>query len=164
MRSIGISVSDYEKAKAFERRRLALWGYGDDGGSASPSGWGADRAGLWISKGVTGHVHLALGRQEPQVSRCDFYAAAITRAARTRHAGDAVRVQREKLLRRLRARCGRASNIEDVCSCPRLRTPEGCQCARVRFRQSDWARAALCHCRGPGSRSAASSGRVKGDR
>src|SRR4051812_14793374 len=73
---IGISVSNYEKAKVFYAAALQPLGVKILMDFGVTVGMGDDRPFLWISPGVPGHVHLALSAPDRK-SVDAFHAAAL---------------------------------------------------------------------------------------
>lgn len=73
---IGISVSDYEKAKKFYAAALKPLGIAQMLDFGVTVGLGEERPFLWISPGTPGHVHLALNAPNRKMVD-EFYAAAI---------------------------------------------------------------------------------------
>ena len=73
---VGISVSDYEKAKKFYAAALKPLGILPMADFGVTVGMGEDRPFLWISEGSPGHVHLAFTASDRKAVDA-FHAAAI---------------------------------------------------------------------------------------
>ena len=73
---IGISVSDYEKSKAFYAAALAPLGITQMMDYGVTVGLGDDFPFLWLSAGTPGHVHLAFRAPSREIVRA-FHAAAL---------------------------------------------------------------------------------------
>jgi len=87
---IGLSVSDYPRAKAFYQQALAPLGYGiamevtkqETGGAYEGAGFGAGKPSFWIGTGgaLVGRLHVAFVAKD-RASVDAFYRAAIAAGA-----------------------------------------------------------------------------------
>ena len=113
---VGISVSDYEKAKAFYAAALAPLGMTVKMDFGVTVGLGEEHPFLWISKGTPGHVHLAI-RAKDRKTVDAFYAAAI-KAGGKDNGGPGLRTEYSENYYAAFVLDADGHNIEAVCYAP----------------------------------------------
>ena len=113
---IGLNVTDYEKAKAFYAAALAPLGMTVKMDFGVTVGMGEDHPFLWISKGVPGHVHLAI-RAKSRKDVDAFYAAAM-KAGATDNGGPGLRTEYSENYYAAFVLDADGHNLEAVCHDP----------------------------------------------